>query len=735
MGGVVDRRRLTTVLLALLIGSTVAYGLILVAAPAAQGHSALLVLTYALPSVFAGALALLRSSAPDPTARSWALLALALVTDVVATVAFWLVPEDAGPWLAAVPDVIWLAFYPLTMAFLLRLARRQFSLFVAYGWIDALVISLTVVGVGLALVVVGSDGATLSSGSALSAAYLVGDLALLGIVVVVAAAFRFRISATWWLLFGGVGLYSIADSWYFWQALHGGLSDSSLINLLWPVSTVILGVAASRRETSTGAGRRYRTLPFGLTGSAVLVAAATMAWMPTGEGHDIVSVICLIVVALGTVRLVLAMRVAVSLADQLRKAERDPLTDLLNMRVLRGLSAQQVHNSSLIYLDIHRFSEVNTLLGHEAGDRVLALVADRMRDRLRDDDVLFRVGSDAFAVLLPSTELAGAVVAAEGHVEAIERPMTVDGVPLTLTASAGVASESADADTIDLIFRDADDALTEAKVEGPGLVRGHTSRIGTRSAERLLRRAAIMESFAHGAKDFIVHYQPIVHLHDDSVFGVEALVRWRRNGLLVSPAEFMDDLTHVGAMRPLTRHMMATALSELRTRGLNLSVAINVAPELIDDRLTNLVHRSLHDSGSRPDQLLIEVTEESLMKSPASAARVLGDIRRLGVRVELDDFGTGWSGLSSLRDLVVDGIKIDRSFVAELLTDRAAKAIVDGAAVVANELGLLMIFEGVEDPEVAALLKRDYRGCAQGFGVGRPMPIDDLVRWLALRRV
>jgi len=196
----------------------------------------------------------------------------------------------------------------------------------------------------------------------------------------------------------------------------------------------------------------------------------------------------------------------------------------------------------------------------------------------------------------------------------------------------------------------------------------------------------------------------------------------------------MADLVRVGAMRQLTEHMMSTALAELREAGLNLSVAVNVAPELIDDRLIDLVRQSLRDTGSLPHQLVVEVTEESLMQSPALASEVLGAIRQLGVRVELDDFGTGWSGLSILRDLSVDGIKIDRSFVAKLDTDHAAKAIVDGASVVAHELDMLMIFEGVEDPEITRLLKESYRGCIQGFGVGRPMPIDDLVRWLALRR-
>jgi EAL domain-containing protein (putative c-di-GMP-specific phosphodiesterase class I) len=121
------------------------------------------------------------------------------------------------------------------------------------------------------------------------------------------------------------------------------------------------------------------------------------------------------------------------------------------------------------------------------------------------------------------------------------------------------------------------------------------------------------------------------------------------------------------------------------------------------------------------------------MQAPATAAQVLGDLRQLGVRVELDDFGTGWSGLSSLRDLVVDGIKIDRSFVAKLIDDDAARAIIDGVSVVADELDLMIIFEGVEDPAITGLLKASYQGCMQGFGIGRPMPIDDLVRWLALR--
>lgn len=729
----VGHRRLMTVLLALLVASALAYVVILTVTPPDQSGDPLPTLAYALPSLIASLLVFVRTAAPDSASRAWLLLALALVTDVVATLAYWVVPEDAGPWLAAVPDIIWLAFYPLALAFLLRLARRQLSLFVSYGWIDALVTSLTVVGVGLAAVIVGIDSALMDSSTVLSAAYLVGDFALLGTALVIASAFRFRISTTWWLLLSGIVLYAIADSVYFWQTLKGGFDDSSFINLLWPASSLLFGIAAYRDVRSTEGGRQYRALPYAITGASMLVAAATMAWMPTVDGHALVSAVCLVVVALGTIRLVLTMREAVSLGDQLSKAERDPLTGLPNMRALRGLSPQRVRDASLIFLDLHRFSEVNILLGHEAGDRVLILVADRMRDRLRGTDQLFRLGSDGFAVLLPSTDLGGAIIAAEGYIETIEHPMNVDGIPLHLTACGGVASESDDADTIDLVFRDADEALIRAKADGAGLVRGHAAGSGARSAERLLQRAAITEAFDQGGADFLVYYQPIVRLEDDSMFGVEALVRWRHEGEVLPPGAFMDDLVRVGAMRQLTRHMLTTSLSELRSADLDLAVAVNVAPELVDDDLVDLVRAALVQTGSLPHQLLLEVTEESLMHAPERAALVLGDVRQLGVRVELDDFGTGWSGLSSLRDLVVDGIKIDRSFVAKLLVDDAARAIVDGVSVVADELDLLIIFEGVEDPGVTALLKASFQGCTQGFGIGRPMPIDDLVRWLALR--
>jgi EAL domain-containing protein (putative c-di-GMP-specific phosphodiesterase class I) len=306
-------------------------------------------------------------------------------------------------------------------------------------------------------------------------------------------------------------------------------------------------------------------------------------------------------------------------------------------------------------------------------------------------------------------------------------------VPLRITMCAGVAAAGGDAPTIDSMLRDADDALIRAKADGPGLVRVHSGGASERSQERLHRRTEIRAAFEAGGKDFLVYYQPIVRIEDQSVFAVEALVRWRHEGSVLPPGAFIQDLVQSGSMAALTKHMLATSLRELRDAGLDFAVTVNVPPELISDELIAQTTAAVRSTGSSNEQLILEITEESLMRSPETAARILNDLRSHGIRVELDDFGTGWSGLSSLRDLAVDGLKIDFSFVSRMITDSTARAIVHGVSAVASDLGILVIYEGVEDREVEELLRAEYAGCLQGYGIGRPMPIEDLVRWVELR--
>lgn len=691
---------------------------------------------YVLPMLLAAAMTAVRARSGGTASRAWYLLAGALLADALANVLYALSTSVALPEITpSIPDIVWLAYYPLAFFFLLLLARRSLLLVVDHAWLDGLVVSFGAFAVGATLLDITALEpleATFDPSGVVDSVYLLGDLALIVVVFVVLLASRFRPPTSWWLIAAGLLAFSVADAVYFLQAANGTYLDGTALDLLWPLSALLLGIAAYVDIRDDNAPRLTYALNPVVPGIAVIAAGVVLAFHPDGPLEPLAVVAAITSIVLGVTRMWLAMRDTTSLNDQLSKASLDPLTGLPNMRALRGFTPGRIRGTSLVILDVVDFADVNITLGHDAGDRLLVLIAQRLGGRVRDTDALLRLGSDGFAVLLRADESAATRVA-EGLVASLEQPFQVEGVPLRITACAGVASASDDAPTIDAVLRNADDALIRAKGDGPGLVRVHSGGASTRSQERLLRRSQIREAFAAGGRDFLVYYQPIVRIEDDSVFAVEALVRWRHEGVVLPPGAFIQDLVQSGSMATLTRHMLVTSLTELRGAGLDVPVTVNVPPELITDELLEQSAAALHSSGSHQEQLILEITEESLMRTPELAARILNELRSQGIRVELDDFGTGWSGLSSLRDLSVDGLKIDFSFVSRMITDTTARAIVHGVSAVAADLGVLVIYEGVEDREVEELLRAEYSGCLQGYAIGRPMPIEDLARWCALR--
>jgi EAL domain-containing protein (putative c-di-GMP-specific phosphodiesterase class I) len=326
------------------------------------------------------------------------------------------------------------------------------------------------------------------------------------------------------------------------------------------------------------------------------------------------------------------------------------------------------------------------------------------------------------------------MTAAESLVRHLENPLSLDGFPLLVTACAGVVQSDLERADFATMLRHADTALYAAKAAGPGLVRLHSGHEGAQSQERLRIRAEARAALAAGGDEFLVYYQPMLRIADGQLLCVEALVRWQHDGRLMPPGEFLPEIVRGGEMPQLTRHVLNRSLHELRAASLTVPVSVNVPPELISDWLLREVGDALHRENLSSSLLIIEVTEEALMREPEKAAESLLALRATGVRVLLDDFGTGWSGLSSLRDLVVDGLKIDHGFVSRIVGDSSAAAIVRGISTLAADLDVLVIYEGAESKEVMDTLSEYGAGYVQGFVAARPMPIEDLARWMRINR-
>ena len=425
------------------------------------------------------------------------------------------------------------------------------------------------------------------------------------------------------------------------------------------------------------------------------------------------------------------------------RASHDALTglpnrDLLGDRLaeaLRGKGSRRNDGfSALLLVDLDGFKDVNDSQGHQSGDDVLRQVAARLTGRLRATDTVARLGGDEFAVLLtdlPAPEHAAWVAAELGSL--LRLPYTTPQGPVNLSGSIGIAlATRGGCDPFELLRR-ADAAMYRAKrdrcghaVHDPALDDGASARLGLVSD----LRAALEEEALR------LHYQPVVDLGTGQVTSVEALARWTHPTLgPQSPAEFVALAESSGLAGDLTDLVLRLATrqwGDWAAAGLRIPVGVNLSPMLLRaDGYADYLVRAVVQAGMPLEMLRIEVTETALAHE--AAVGVLRDLRRHGVRVAIDDFGTGWSSLGRLKQLPVDTIKIDRSFVTGLVEDRRDAAIVRSVVALASELGLRTIAEGVETAEVAAALRTLGVDRAQGYLYARPLPPQELLSWYAAR--
>jgi diguanylate cyclase (GGDEF)-like protein/PAS domain S-box-containing protein len=419
------------------------------------------------------------------------------------------------------------------------------------------------------------------------------------------------------------------------------------------------------------------------------------------------------------------------------RATRDPLTGLPNRaalteRLQAAVARLERHPGlvAVLFVDLDRFKAINDGRGHEIGDRLLCASAANLLETVRGADSVARFGGDEFVVLVQDVSRHAEVVAiADRVVAGLEQPIGLDGEQIRIGASVGIALTTDATCTPETLLREADVAMYRAKARGGGChevfddsVRAEVSR--RLNTERELR-VAVQEC------DLVVHYQPIVTLPETSVSHCEALVRWqhRRHGL-VAPGDFLpvaeesDLIVRIGE---LVLDAACEQARKWRRAGADVSITVNVSTRQLDDpSFTELVQSVLRRSRLPAPALCLEITETAIMQHVDRIAPRLDAMRRLGVRIAMDDFGTGYSSLRYLRLLPLDIIKIDKSFVRGIGSDRQDRAVVTGILAIARETGRAVIAEGVEtEPLHAELIGL---GCelAQGFLYERPRPPSEL---------
>jgi diguanylate cyclase (GGDEF)-like protein len=420
-----------------------------------------------------------------------------------------------------------------------------------------------------------------------------------------------------------------------------------------------------------------------------------------------------------------------------RAAAHDSLTGLANRRRLEEYASEVLGKSAhgvtaLMLLDLNRFKEVNDTLGHAAGDKVLIEIAQRLEATATKGDLVTRFGGDEFAILF--TELTAPPVAmprAQTVLASIAAPIDLDGMRISIEASAGIAIADGSADIAELLRR-ADVAMYQAKRNGQPVTRYAATR-DTANIDSLVLVGDLTRAVAEG--EFVVKFQPIVDLGTAEVIAAEALTRWRHpdHGEL-APAKFLDAIersTQLPAFAQMVLDQALAAAVAWRAAGYNIPVAVNVSPRsLLDPRFPETVKASLEQHELTADALIIELTESLMLSQLEVVDEVLGTLRAMGIRLALDDFGTGYSSLSTLARVPVQELKVDRSFVSAMESPAAA-AVVRSTVELGRSLDLMVVAEGVESEDQRRRLWELGCAAAQGYLFARAMPLDALLAALA----
>ena len=447
--------------------------------------------------------------------------------------------------------------------------------------------------------------------------------------------------------------------------------------------------------------------------------------------------------ALNDARTVQVMKQA--LDDATHQAMHDELTGLPNRACFFDRTDQALRQAArdgtctaVLLFDLNRFKEINDTLGHKYGDRVLREVGPRIHRGLRDGDTLARLGGDEFCVLLPRIEgLGAALQVAERIISLLEEPFDIEGMTMDVAASCGIAIAPKDGDSADLLLQRSDVAMYVAKDTHEDIVI-YDDVLNINTRERLALLGELRTAIAK--EQFVLHYQPKVALDSGRIEGVEALIRWQHPVMgLVPPIEFISLAEHTGLIKPLTTWVLDAALRQLRcwrdeaehSALRDLSMAVNLsARSLLDDNFPAEVVAALDRWQVPAGRLELEITETTIMADPSRAHRILAELAAAGVKLSIDDFGTGYSSLAYLKNLPVNQLKIDRSFVMHMRQDLNDAVIVRSVIDLGHNLGLRTVAEGIEDARTRDELTNLGCDSGQGYLLARPMPSREIGDWI-----
>jgi diguanylate cyclase len=643
-------------------------------------------------------------------------------------------------------DLIALIGYVLMYVALVGLIRARVPRFHPSMWLDGVIGALGTTAVGVAFLI----GPYLHPVDGRPAVALINlampvmDVLFLALLVAVGAILGLRMDRSLRCVIVALFLVLAGDVILFARMTRGTYVDGGPPELLWLVGICCAALAAHSARPREAEDAERSRVGFQLLALPLICTLASLAVLTLGWGEELpVAAAWLAVgcVLAAVARTAVTFREVRGFHEVKEQARTDELTGLANRRALLEAAGRVLttasarHPAALLLLDLDGFKEVNDSLGHTAGDQLLQQIGPRLMPALRPGEVLARLGGDEFAVLLPEASLDEAQERAERLRKLVLQPFAVEDIRLHVGVSIGVATAPVPASTVLEMLRCADVAMYAAKSAGEG-VHVYVPDPHGGSGDRLRTMEELRVALQ--SDQLVVHLQPQIALSDERVVGVEALVRWQHpvRGLL-SPADLLPAAEQAGLLRPLTDTVLELALTATARwwRSHRVPVSVNLAAANVNDLdLPSKVAAALRRYGLPPEALTLELVEDTLMADPERGRQVLAELRRLGVRTSIDDYGTGYSSLAYLRHLPADELKLDRSLTADVDRDPRAAAIVEHTVALAHDLGLRLVVEGVEDAATGAALARLGCDIAQGYAIARPMPVEDFLRWLATPR-